>query len=339
MINSDSSSYSESHNSSNSLQCGYIFLSYRIHCYCNSNNYHHLIYHILFSWKARPSYSDLAGFADEPSDAGEIKKDVRTRTGKIRTQYDVEEADTFEPDEAPPKWSIALCLNVYFNKTNQKTDNQRQRQGKVKPENAEATTVSRLRKPKEKMYALPNPRVHHRYRFEGRTERLTVLPSLFETSCLTLTSSFTERPIVSERVNKAWGFNVGYGPLWDLAEDRGWYKEAQAITTGNNTDTEAKRRPRVYPDIRVQDGWEILSLEYVTLSFAKFLSIILNLRRAASPYLPTDDVTTEKGDLKPPPPVSCFFGPFKSQIRQDVKLFPCVCLPTSMILFFFVLTD
>ena len=213
--------------------------------------------------------------------------------------------------------------------------------GKVKPENAEATTVSRLRKPKEKMYALPNPRVHHRYRFEGRTERLTVRPSLFETSCLTLTSSFTERPIVSERVNKAWGFNVGYGPLWDLAEDRGWYKEAQAITTGNNTDTEAKRRPRVYPDIRVQDGWEILSLEYVTLSFAKFLSIILNLRRAASPYLPTDDVTTEKGDLKPPPPVSCFFGPFKSQICQDFNIFEAfpMCLCTRIYDSFFLRAD
>ena len=125
-----------------------------------------------------------------------------------------------------------------------------------------------FRRPKGKMYALPTPSVHHRHRAvplysrEGRTERLTVRPSLFEPASLTLTSSFTERPIVSDRVNKAWGFNVGYGPLWDLAEDRGWYKEA--ITTGNNTDTEAKRRPRVYPDIRVQDGWEIMSLEYVT---------------------------------------------------------------------------
>ena len=82
------------------------------------------------------------------------------------------------------------------------------------------------------------------------------------------------------------------------------------------TVTEAKRRPRVYLDILVQDGWEIMSLEYVPFSFAKFLGIILNYRRAASPYLPTDDVITEEGDLKPPPPVSCFFGLFISQIRQ-----------------------
>ena len=62
-----------------------------------------------------------------------------------------------------------------------------------------------------------------------------------------------------------------------------------------------------------------------------FFGIILNIRRAVSPYLPTDDVTTEEGDLKPPPPVSCFFGPFKSQIRQDIKIFEvfpmCLCVP------------
>ena len=60
-----------------------------------------------------------------------------------------------------------------------------------------------------------------------------------------------------------------------------------------------------------------------------FFGIILNIRRAASPYLPTDDVTTKEGDLKPP--VSCFFGPFKSQIHRDIKIsevFPmCLCVP------------
>jgi len=64
------------------------------------------------------------------------------------------------------------------------------------------------------------------------------------------------------------GFNVGYGPLWDLAEDRGWYKEA--ITRRSNTDTEAKDRPQVYPDIGIQTGGEVMNLEYVPFSFATF---------------------------------------------------------------------
>ena len=202
----------------------------------------------------------------------------------------------------------------------------------------ESAEVNQARRPKGKMYSLPTPSVHHRHRAVplyprvGRTERLTARPSLFEPPSLTLTTSCTERPKVCERVNKAWGFNVGYGPLWDLAEDRGWYKEA--ITTGTNPGTEAERRPQVYPDIRVQDGWKVMSLEYVPQHSAH--STILNHLRAACPYLPTDDITTEEGDLRPPPPVPCFFGPFKSQIRQDVEMFeafPMCLYSTHMISF------
>ena len=311
--------------------------------------------------KARPSYAELAGFTNELSDAEENHagpsalfeaamddpKELEPALGDEDgdgdqdAQYDMEEVDTFEPDEVNVKpakvvhRTAAASASTSTKSRTKRPTTKGKGKGKAKAESAEGPTVSQVRRPKAKMYALPTPSVHHRHRAvplysrEGRTERLTVRPSLFELSSLTLTSSFTERPIVSERVNKAWGFNVGYGPLWDLAEDRGWYKEA--ITTGNNTDTETKRRPRVYPDIRVQDGWEILSLEYVSLVFEKCLSITLDFRRAASPYLPTDDVTTEEGDLKPPPPVSCFFGPFKSQICQDIKIFEvfpmCLCVP------------
>ena len=93
-----------------------------------------------------------------------------------------------------------------------------------------------------------------------------------------------------------------------------WLKTKEAITTENNTDTEAKRRPRIYPDIRVQDGWEIMSLEFVPFSFAKFFGITLNFRRAASSYLHTDDVITEEGDPKPPSSVFPFLR--KSEIRE-----------------------
>ena len=38
---------------------------------------------------------------------------------------------------------------------------------------------------------------------------------------------------------------------------RTWLKTKEAITMENNSDTEAERRPRIYPDIRVQDGRQI----------------------------------------------------------------------------------
>ena len=36
-----------------------------------------------------------------------------------------------------------------------------------------------------------------------------------------------------------------------------WPKIKEAITMENNTDTEAERGPRIYSDIRVQDGRQI----------------------------------------------------------------------------------
>ena len=255
--------------------------------------------------KARPSYAELAGFTDELSDAMENhagpstlfeaavddEKESEPAPGDEDgdgnedqdAQHDVEEADTIELDEVNGKPAKVARRTAASASTSTKSRTKRppaknKSTGKAKAESAESTIVSQARRPKGKMYALPTPSVHHRHRAvplysrEGRTERLTLRPSLFEPPSLTLTTSFTERPKVSERVNKAWGYNVGYGPLWDLAEDRGWYKEA--ITTGNNVDTEAKRRPRVYPDVRVQDAWEIMSLEYVPFSFAKFHSLV-----------------------------------------------------------------
>jgi transcription factor C subunit 6 len=260
--------------------------------------------------KGKTSYAELAGFGiDEDSDAGENHagpsapfetamdyvesvpgdEDEDDEDGNNKdhdAQYDMEEADIVEPDEMNEKPAkvvrrTAAAAAAASTSTPAKPRTKKptvKDKGKAKADNAEVTAVSQVRRPKGKMYALPTPSVHHRHRAVplysrgGRTERLTMRPSLFEPPSLILTTSFTERPKVSERVNKAWGFNVGHGPLWDLAEDRGWYKEA--ITTGNNVDTEAKRRPRVYPDIPIQEGWEVMSLEYVPFSFPKFLTLV-----------------------------------------------------------------
>jgi hypothetical protein len=43
--------------------------------------------------------------------------------------------------------------------------------------------------------------------------------------------------------------------------------------------------------------------------------------RHAASYLPTDVTMTEDGNLKPPPPVSCLFGPIASQVQLDLKMF------------------
>ncbi|KAI0636554.1 hypothetical protein C8Q77DRAFT_1093294 [Trametes polyzona] len=148
------------------------------------------------------------------------------------------------------------------------------------------------------------PSLHHRhrsigvYKKEGKIERLVKEPSLFRAEETVLTNAWFANEVVSIRVNKSWGYNVGPGPLWELVEDRGWFKEAGTVSGT----TERELRPRVHEQISLKP-YELLTQEEATL------------------YLPTDTGTTEDGALRPPPPVACFFGPYGKQVRRGLKMF------------------
>lgn len=113
-------------------------------------------------------------------------------------------------------------------------------------------------------YALPLPSVNHRHRGTPiylpplRTHRLVNKPSMFSHPETVLTRSLAD-PVVRERVGKAMGHNIGRGPLWELMEDMSWFKECRP---GDQT------RPIVYDNLRVDGGWEVLSLEYVISTFS-----------------------------------------------------------------------
>ncbi|KAI0647474.1 hypothetical protein C8Q79DRAFT_1068955 [Trametes meyenii] len=151
-------------------------------------------------------------------------------------------------------------------------------------------------------YALPS--LHHRhrstgvYKKEGKIERLTCPPELFQLEKTTLTNAWASSEVVSGRVNKSWGHNVGPGPLWELIEDRGWFKEARSTIET----LERGLRPRVYENVAL-GPYEILT------------------PNDATSYLPTDVGTTEEGALKPPPPIACAFGPFGKQTRREIEMF------------------
>ncbi|KAF7297836.1 Pre-mRNA splicing factor [Mycena kentingensis (nom. inval.)] len=166
---------------------------------------------------------------------------------------------------------------------------------------------------KRQIFILPTPSVHHRHRavplypHKGRVERLTKQPTLFGPQFTTPTYNLSHNAAITNRVSKSWGFNVGPGPLWDMAEDRGWYREA--VEVQGDYEMEATRRPVVHQGIHVKNGWRVLS------------------RQEATPYLPTDSVTNEDGSLNSPPPVPCFFGPYSTQQLHNVGMFDC--LPNS----------
>ncbi|KAF9819803.1 hypothetical protein IEO21_01894 [Rhodonia placenta] len=153
-------------------------------------------------------------------------------------------------------------------------------------------------------YVLPS--LHHRHRAiplydrGGPVERLLQPPAPFRPATVSLTNNWSFTPI-SDRVGKSWGHNVGPGPLWELMEDRGWFKESMT-TDGEVSADERCRRPRVHAGVTVQ-GCRILTPE------------------DAMPYLPTGLDAQENGEYKAPPPVPCSFGPYEKQTRVMMKMF------------------
>lgn len=177
---------------------------------------------------------------------------------------------------------------------------------------------------KPKNYVLPNANHRHRaiplFDRPGPVERLIERPSPFGMPRITSTNGWSVRQAVLERISKAWGFNVGQGGLWDLTEDRAWFKESMG-TRGEELADERARRPRVHESVRV-DGFEVIDIQCVPLTINYIYALCHTTRiRHASSYLPTDVSTTEQGTLRPPPPIVCSFGPYSKQTRLELNMF------------------
>ena len=154
-------------------------------------------------------------------------------------------------------------------------------------------------------YALPNPNVHHRHRpvplFAGptasaralltaatsstatavRVERLQHPPRLFAPNETVPTNAYASSASITRRVGKAWSASVGAGPVWQIVEDMGWFREAEqflnqggavaqaASESGSESGSgqalarqvvvcdERARRPRVHADVALLEGWSL----------------------------------------------------------------------------------
>jgi transcription factor C subunit 6 len=148
-------------------------------------------------------------------------------------------------------------------------------------------------------HVLPNPNIHHRHRpvplFSGptataalapastptptsaamlRVERLRHAPLLFAPNETIPTNAYASSPLLTRRVGKAWGTCIGVGPVWQIVEDLGWFREAEklkpvaapeqqvsgeAAVVEPTSDQELvyderRRRPRVYADVAPPEG-------------------------------------------------------------------------------------
>ncbi|KIY46871.1 hypothetical protein FISHEDRAFT_46417 [Fistulina hepatica ATCC 64428] len=125
-----------------------------------------------------------------------------------------------------------------------------------------------------------------------RVERLVKQPSLFVPPSIHMSTNFTSNPNLNARAKKTWEHNVGAGPLWEMLEDRSWFKESGSSKEGDSA-PESHRRPRAYDEVQIRDRVEILTSEN------------------AAVYLPMNDR----------PSICCSFGPIQEQTRLEMKLF------------------
>lgn len=120
----------------------------------------------------------------------------------------------------------------------------------------------------------PNlPSKDHRHRPHGLwappsdVYRLLSPPTPFSESKVIRTYS-ADHPAVMQRVKKAWANIYGTGPVWELLEDRAFFKEEW---TGYDLSSRKGRklRPVVFPTVRAQEP-QFLSREYVRSAVALF---------------------------------------------------------------------
>lgn len=255
---------------------------------------------------SRPNYAALFRFDDDddagPSDmAVPIEEDAESGSDftpapegeqpEAESEDDEIDEDDVEEDE---KMSVAhasedegsIVVSQRVSKVQKKAPKKRMSLAAGASARQQTTTSS-----------LPN--THHRHRPlplfgrpEGsRAERLAYSPSPFEAPDLFATPAFSERP-ADHRVPKAWGYNVGPGPLWELMEDRGWYKEAPYSVD----ERESVRRPTVHETIHLKaEAFERITNEQ------------------AAKYIP-------KGQIK------CSFGPYPDQEKLEIKAFDTFCM-------------
>ncbi|KAA1469302.1 hypothetical protein DENSPDRAFT_816148 [Dentipellis sp. KUC8613] len=278
--------------------------------------------------KQRPSYASVYAEEDEdgagPSAAAEFDEegsgsDFAPPDAEASEDEDVPDADAVNEDEdggfAPeddngPSFTPAAKGK---GKSRSRASTKKPRDTKPSPSASFGAGLVRPATSRQ-MYSLPTPSVHHRhkaipiFRHPGPVERLVNPPVLFGENETLVTNSYTSDAVVTDRMNKAWGFNVGPGPLWELMEDRGWYKEGE-----NNKEEpglEATRRPRVHEDINLHDGLSVLSYQ------------------DAARYLPTEGGAHAASETpQPAASVPCFFGPFGKQTLAQMNTFDA--LPIS----------
>lgn len=224
---------------------------------------------------SRPNYASLAGLNAEPEPVAGPSTSKQRKTRHIPARERSSSALDHDPDadaeaeidedfveEQDPEPEAGI-VDSDTEKNRSASAKKPKKSSQRKPRKS-ATAVLTAISTQASNGGLPLPNLHHRHRAlplfyrDAPVERLVSQPRLFQTPDVQSTNSgISSNFAVGGRVNKSWSCNVGPGPLWELIEDRGWYKES-LLDPG---EIESSRRPRVHFDVKVPDICETLHPE------------------------------------------------------------------------------
>ena len=152
------------------------------------------------------------------------------------------------------------------------------------------------------------------YRHQRRVERLSSPPKLFHPSQVIVTENWTSTVSLTERIGRSSTLNVGWGPVWELMEDRSWWKES--ILGGGQEEKEHNRRPRVYQSLSLADGWEYLNPMYDSFTYKMIWTF--KFTRTATTYMPSGNSHSQQDAASS---ISCHIGPLENQQKIELALF------------------
>ena len=261
--------------------------------------------------KERPSYASMVDSGDEgaPEEDGASSDDFQppSTQGEVDDAMDVSDAQASQVSEVPPSKARPSITKIA---------QPRKKSGKGTLKKEPSVSVSLPRtvagpSTSRPQYAASVAGIDHRqragplYLVQARVERLADPPSPFKAAVTVPTNAWNLSKSIAERTTRAHSYNTGQGPIWELLEDRSWWKESHAVGEGM-TETEASRRPRVYESVKVIPP-ESIREEYVPRLLHRDASHFPV--REARKYLPSDA------------PIKCYFGPPSNSVMKELNLF------------------
>ncbi|EJD05772.1 uncharacterized protein FOMMEDRAFT_104009 [Fomitiporia mediterranea MF3/22] len=215
--------------------------------------------------KARPSYANLIDSDNEAAhDDGEASSDdfqppEDQEDNEDDAALDEADGETLQGEGALVDEDNDISIVEEVSKSTKVRKAKQPGKQKSMPAKSPRPSAALARPTSRPQHVISTSALDHRQRADplylrpSLIERLTQPPSPFKPPVTRSTLSWNFNKLNAEKYMKASGYNVGRGPIWELLEDRSWWKESETVNK-DDTETETTRRTRVYESVKINDG-------------------------------------------------------------------------------------